>query len=68
MNNGTSVRKIVTVEIISTYCFLVFGMTILAIGGKITVPVFLAFISGFTSLVGVVITFYFAVKKRPEDK
>lgn len=63
-----SVRKVVTVEIITTYCLLVIAMAILAMTGKITTSVFLAFISGFTSLAGMVLTFYFAVKKRPEDK
>ena len=62
-----SIRSITTLQIISTYCLIVIGMVVMAIMKIIDVPVFLAFLAGFTSTVGTVITFYYTSKKRPEE-
>ena len=63
-----SVRSILSLEIVSTYCAIVIVMGILAIKKIIDIQVFLAFLGGFSGTVGSVITFYFISKKRPEEE
>jgi len=63
-----SVRSIMSLEVITTYCLIVIGMVIMACLKIIDVQVFLAFLAGFTSTVGSIITFYFVGKKRKEEE
>lgn len=62
-----SVRSILSLELVTTYCLIVLGMVVLAILKIIDVQVFLAFLAGFSGTVGSVITFYFVAKKRPDE-
>ena len=62
-----SVRSLMSLEVITTYCLVMIGMIILTIMKLIEVPVFLAFLTGFTGIVGTITTFYYLGKKRPEE-
>ncbi len=62
-----SIRSIMTFEIITTYCLIVVGLTILGIKKIIDIPVYVAFLGGFTGTVGSIITFYYIGKRREEQ-
>jgi len=61
-------RFFTTVFLITTYCVVIVGCVALAVLGRIDVSVFLALLSGFGTLVGMVVEGYFHKEKQGEKQ
>lgn len=61
-------RFFTTVLLITTYCVVIVGCVALAVIGRIDVSVFLALLSGFGTLIGMVVEGYFHKEKQGEAK
>ena len=53
-----------TVMVMSTYCFVIVGCTILALCNKMQIETFLALLTGFTGMAILIIESYFKIDRK----
>ena len=60
----SSGKFLVTVLIVSTYCFVMLGCCVLVVTKFIDAPTFLGLFAGFSTLAGTIVTGYFNKKEQ----
>jgi len=63
-----SARKFMTIAFTITYCLVIIGSVILTFTKLITIEVFLALLTGFTTMMMYIIKSYFDRDDRPKEK